>query len=73
MLGSRSTKEARWLDHVDTWRIKRWTGARSRWEERPREEFGFILTAKVSQDWGCSGFARKKVAITPELWKNDYS
>ena len=23
MLGSRSTKEAKWLDHVDTWRIKR--------------------------------------------------
>ena len=71
MLRSRSAKEARWPDHVHTWRIKRWTGARSRGEERPRKEFSFILMAKVSQEWGCWGFTRKKVAITPELWKND--
>ena len=71
MLWLRSTREATWPDHVDMWRIKRWTGARSREEERPRKEFGFILMAKVSQEWGCWGFTRKKVAITPELWKND--
>lgn len=46
-------------------------GARSREGERPRKEFGFILTAKVGQEWGCWGFTKKKVAITPELWKND--